>query len=134
MSEKGDENVYTLNINRVLSSNNSLKSLKVNDEKIKLNENEFIYNYTVESDVDEVVIKAEANDSKATVKLDDVYPLEVGDNEINIVVTAADGKEAAYILNITRTKLLSKDALLSNLVIRDYDIDFKQAVTTYDIK
>ena len=134
VSEKGEERVYTLNINRSLSSNNSLKSLKINDEKIELKENEFIYNLIVESDVDEVVLKAEANDSKATVKLDSSYPLEEGENEIKVVVVAADGKEASYIINITRSKLLSKDSLLTSLKIKGYELDFKQNITTYDLK
>ena len=134
VSEKGEEKTYILNINRALSSNNSLKSLKVNDEKIKLLENEFIYNYEVENEVDEVVITAITNDAKATVKLDDSYPLEVGENEINIKVIAASGQEASYILNITRKKILSKDSLLTSLKIKGYEIDFKPTVTLYNLK
>lgn len=134
ISEKGEENTYTININRALSSNNSLKSLTVNDEKIKLNEDEFIYNVTVETDVDEVVIKAIPNDSKATVELKDNYPLEIGENEINIKVIAADGQEASYIVNVTRKKALSKDSLLTSLIIKGYEINFKPTVTLYDLK
>lgn len=134
VSEKGEENTYTLNINRLLSSNNSLKSLKVNDDKIELKENEFIYNFSVETEVEEVVIKAEANDSKATVKLNDKYPLEIGENEIRLVVVAADGKEASYILNITRSKELSKNSLLTSIKIRNYDINFKPEDTLYNLK
>ena len=134
ISEKGEERVYTLNINRSLSSNNSLKYIKVNDEKISLKENEFIYNIEFDNSVDEVVIKAEANDPKATIDLKEKYPLEVGENEISVVVKAASGKEATYILNITRNKLLSKDSLLTSIKIKGYDINFKQNVTTYDLK
>lgn len=134
LSEKGEEKTYTLNINRALSSNNSLKSLMVNDEKIKLLENEFIYNITVENEVDEVVIKAVTNDTRATVKLDEKYLLEVGENEINIKVVAASGKEASYIINVTRKKILSKDSLLTSLKVKGYSLDFKQDVTTYDLK
>ncbi len=134
VSEKGEENTYTININRALSSNNSLKTLKVNDEKIKLLENEFIYNYTVENDVDEVTVEAVPNDSKATVKLDESYPLEVGENEINIKVVAASGQEASYIVNVTRKKILSKDSLLTSLKIEGYKLEFKQDVKVYDLK
>ena len=133
VSEKGNERVYTLNINRLLSSNNSLKSLKVNDEKIDLKENEFIYNLSVENEVDEVIIKAEPNDIKATVELDERYPLEVGENEISIIVVAASGSKASYTLNITREKILSKDSLLSSLKIEGYDIGFKSSKTLYDL-
>jgi hypothetical protein len=134
VSEKGEEKTYTLNINRALSSNNSLKTLKVNDDKITLVENEFIYNLEVENTVDEVIITAVPNDEKATVKLEEKYPLEVGENEINIKVVAASGQEASYIVNVTRKKILSKDSLLSNLKIKDYKLDFKQDVKVYDLK
>ena len=134
VSEKGDERVYTLNITRSLSSNNSLKSLKINDEKIKLEEGVFTYNLDYENDIEEVIIKAEPNDPKATVELDEKYPLQAGENEINIIVTAASGQKASYIVNITRAKLLSKDSLLTSIKIKGYDIGFKQNTTLYNLK
>ena len=133
LSEKEEENIYTLNINRALSTNNTLKSLKVNDEKIELKEDEFTYNIDVENDVDSVVIKAVPNDSKATVELKDKYDLEIGENEINVLVVAASGDKASYILNVNRKKLLSKDTLLKSLKIKGYNINFKPEVTLYTL-
>ncbi len=134
ISEKGEEKVYTLNINRSLSSNNSLKSLKVNDEKVELKKDEFIYNLILENEITDVVIKAETNDPKATVELDERYPLQVGDNEIVITVVAASGSKATYTLNITRKKMLSKDSLLTSIKIEGYSIDFKPTTTLYNLK
>lgn len=134
ISEKGDIKIYTLNINRALSGNNSLKSLKVNDEKIKLIENEFIYNISFEHDIDRINIEALAKDSKALVKMEEVYELQVGNNEIIIKVVAANGKEASYILNVTRNKLLSKDSLLTNIKVKGYDIGFKEEIRVYNLK
>ncbi len=134
VSEKGEQKTYTININRALSSNNSLKSLKVNDEKITLDENMFSYDITVENDVDEVKIVAVPTDSRATVNIENSYPLEEGDNEINIKVLAPSGQEALYILNVTRKKILSKDSLLTSLKIKGYDINFKPTETLYDLK
>ena len=134
VSEKGEERVYTININRALSTNNSLKSLKIDGKKIDLVDNEYTYNYEVENEVDSIVITAVANDDKATVELKDKYELEVGENEINILVTAASGDKASYIINVNRKKILSKDSLLKSLTIKDYDINFKQNVTSYDLQ
>ena len=134
ISEKGDIKIYTLNINRALSGNNSLKSLKVNDEKIKLSENQFTYDITFENNVSEVIINAITSDSKATVKLEDKYELQVGINEFNIKVVAANGQEASYILNITRKKILSRDSLLRNIRIKGYNLNFKQDVKVYNLK
>ena len=134
VSEKNEEKVYTININRALSGNNSLKNLYVNDDKIGLKENEFIYNIVLENTVEEVVIKATPNDEKAKLDLKEKYPLEVGENEIQITVLAPNGDKALYTLNITRKKILSKDSLLKNLKITGYDINFKQDVTLYNLK
>lgn len=131
ISEKGEENTYTININRALNTNNSLKSLKVNDEKIELREDEFTYSVDVENDVDSVVIKAIPNDPKATVELKDKYELVEGENEIDILVVAASGDKASYILNVNRKKTLSKDSILKSLVIKGYDIKFKPDIKTY---
>lgn len=131
VSEKGEENTYTININRALNTNNSLKSLKVNDEKIELREDEFTYSVDVENDVDSVVIKAIPNDPKATVELKDKYELVEGENEIDILVVAASGDKASYILNVNRKKTLSKDSILKSLVIKGYDIKFKPDIKTY---
>lgn len=134
VSEKGTEKVYTLNINRALSSNNSLKSLKVNDEKIVLIENEFTYNVIVENEVAEVKIDAVPNDARATVKLEDNYPLAVGENEISIKVIAASGGEAIYLLNITREKIPSKDSILTSIKIKGYDFDFNPGKNYYNLR
>ena len=134
IAEKGNIKIYTLNINRALSGNNSLKSLKVNDDKILLVENEFIYNVSFENDIDRITIDAVANDPKATVKVEDVYELQVGINEFTIKVVAPNGKEASYIINVTRKKLLSKDSLLTNIKIKGYNLEFNQNVRVYNLR
>lgn len=134
LSESGQERVYTLNITRALSGNNTLKSITVNDEKITLVAGEFIYHHEVETEVDEVVIKAVAADAKAIINLKDKYELEVGENEINIDITAPDGSKASYILNINRKKILSDNSRLSNIKIVGYKIDFKPETTLYNLR
>ena len=134
VSEKGDENTYILNINRALNSNTTLKTLKVNDEKIELKEDEFTYEYEVENDVDSITIKATPNDSKAKVQLEDSYELVEGNNEINILVVAASGDKGSYVLNVNRKKTLSKDSLLKSLTIKGYNINFKQDIKTYNLE
>ena len=134
LSESGAEKVYTLNITRALSGNNTLKSLTVNDEKITIVEGEFIYHYEVETEVDEVVIKAIANDSKAIINLKDKYDLEVGENEIDVDIIAPDGSRASYILNITRKKLLSDNSRLTNIKIVGYKISFDPDKTLYNLR
>ena len=134
ISESGSERVYTLNITRALSGNNTLKSLTVNNEDIKLVDGEFVYHYEVETEVDEVVIKAVANEAKAIINLKDKYELEVGENEIDIDIVAPDGSRASYTLNITRKKILSDNSRLTNIKIVGYKIDFKPENTLYNLR
>ena len=134
INEKAEEKVYTITINRALSSNNSLKTLKVNDEKIKLLDNEFTYSMSVSSDTLEAVIEATPNDSQAKVDLKEKYSLIVGENEIPIVVEAPSGDKATYIVNITRDAILSSDSALSKLEIEGYSLQFKRNVTYYNLK
>ena len=134
LSEREEEKVYTINVNRALSTNNSLKTLKINDEKIILVDNEYTYDYEVENDVDSITISATPNDPKAKVELKDKYELMVGVNEIDVLVVAASGDKASYTINVTRKKILSKDSLLRSLTVKDYNINFKQDIKTYDLK
>lgn len=134
INEKNEENVYTITINRALSSNNSLKTLKVNDEKIELLENEFTYSLNFGNDIEEVVILATPNDASAKVLLNEKYPLVVGENEISIIVEAPSGDKATYIINITRDAILSSDSALKKLEIEGYNLQFKRNVTYYTLK
>lgn len=66
------------------------------------------YSNTVLNEKDSVSVKATPN-SRATVKIEgtagsakDTYALEVGDNTIQVIVTAEDGTEQVYPLNIKR--------------------------------
>lgn len=134
LSESGDERVYTFNITRELSGNNTLKSLMVNDIKIDLKEDEFIYHVEFENNVEEVVIKATPSDNKANINIKDKYELEVGENDITVEIVAPDGSKASYILNITRKKILSNNSRLSNIKIIGYKINFKPDNTLYNLR
>ena len=134
LSESGEERIYTLNITRALSGNNTLKSLAVNDEKIELKENEFNYKIEFENEVSEAIIKATPSDVRSTVNIKDKYELEVGDNEINVSVIAANGSKASYVLTITRKKILSSNSKLSNIKIIGYKINFNKDNTLYNLK
>lgn len=84
------------------SSDNSIKSIIVDNNQIDVND---IMTYqTSKSTVD---IKVELNDSKATYKIDK-STLVIGDNTVNITVTAENGNSKNYVLNVTR-KDLSKN-------------------------
>lgn len=114
-AEDGTLNTYMVNVNRegskptnnTKSSDNLLKSLTINSShKMEPNFNKDIatYNITVPYLVDELDLSYIVNNAKATVKVSGNSDFKVG--EVNIVtleVTAEDGSQRVYILNVTRS-------------------------------
>lgn len=78
------------------SSDNTLKSVKIDGEEIVVADR-----MQYETNKMNVTISVETNDSNATTDADDGY-LVVGENNINITVTAEDGSKKDYILTIKR--------------------------------
>ena len=77
-------------------SDNTLKSVKIDGEEIVVADR-----MQYETNKMNVTISVETNDSNATTDIDDGY-LVVGENNINITVTAEDGSKKDYILTIKR--------------------------------
>ena len=83
------------------SSNSKVKELSVEKYTLtKINDNK--YELTVENDVDMITIKAEADDSKATIKGTGMHELVVGENKIEVTVTAEDGSKNVITILVTR--------------------------------
>ncbi len=78
------------------SSDNTLKSVKIDGEEIVVADR-----MQYETNKMNVTILVETTDSKASADVDDGY-LVVGENNINITVTAEDGSKKDYILTIKR--------------------------------
>lgn len=78
------------------SSDNTLKSIKIDGEEIVVADR-----MQYETNKMNVTISVETNDSNATTDIDDGY-LVVGENNINITVTAEDGSKKDYVLAIKR--------------------------------
>lgn len=83
------------------SSNNKIKKLTIDDYELKkINDNK--YTLSVENDVDMVNVKVDAEDSKATIKGIGMHELVVGENKIEITVTAEDGSKNIVTIVVTR--------------------------------
>lgn len=118
----------------VKSSDATLKSLNVNDIDINFNPSINEYNIEVSSNVNSVRIDAVANNNKAKVKLPTSLSLVTGANQFLIEVVAEDGTILNYKVNVTRLeKLLSDNALLSNIKIDGYNLNFSSDVFEYNI-
>lgn len=108
---------YTVTVNRENPSNNNyLSDLKVNGKTIT-NFNKETEEYTlddVKGDVSSIEISATAEDTKASVKGTGNKSLSVGDNSIEVIVTAENGTTKTYTIKV---KKLSNDISLKSLTV-----------------
>ena len=126
-AENGSERTYILNITRY-DTNNTLKSIKINGEEVKINDNKEI---TFTTKLDKIKIEVNANSDRVksitgTGEKNIVY----GANELEIIVTAENGDIRTYKLVVNRLS----DNRLSKLTINGKDIDLKDNIYSYDFE
>lgn len=108
--------------NVVKSKNCNLKSISVegyNLEKIDANN----YTLTVSNNVSSINVNAIAEDSKSTIKGIGNHVLNIGANNIEIVIVSESGKENKIVLQITRKKEMSLEELDELLKSDDKSIE-----------
>ncbi len=88
------------------SADAGLKSLKVSPGSLspEFSSDVTEYSVTVGPDVNKLAVSAEANDEAATVTVSGSSNLQMGDNTVNCVVTAADGQTNTYVIHVTKTE------------------------------
>lgn len=116
---------------RIPSNNNSLSSIKVNDDGKFFDENKTSFDLTNESDTANIVVTTK--DSKAKVKGNGQQKLNYGKNTLKIEVTAEDGSKKVYTLNINRPDSRSKENYLLDFGFLNHDIKFDKNKTEYEL-
>ena len=133
-AEDGSNTIYTIHVERGLSSNNYLDQLEVENYDIvpDFDKDEDHYTLSVNSDIDKATIIAHAEDDRATVSGDTgEQNLAYGSNVFTVTVTAEDNTERPYYITITRA--LNSDVKLSDLKVEGTTIDgFDPDTPTYD--
>ena len=117
------------------SNNANLKSLSIENVTLTPEFKADVTNYKAEvgNDIKEVTVKAETEDSKATVDVKGNKDLKAGENKITVSVSAEDGTVKIYEINVTKT---DKAVLgLKTLKIKDTDIEkeFKTDKYSYTV-
>ena len=101
------------------SNNNKLKSISIEGyEIVKIDDKN--YSLTVENNVDKITIKAEADDSKSTISGTGEKTLTVGENKIEVVVTAENNEKNTITIKVTRKE--SKEEVVEETVEEDITI------------
>lgn len=124
------------------SNNANLSSLSITNHTITPTFNKNITNYslTVPYSVSSITVNATKEDNKASLTGTGAKALNVGNNTIQVVVTAEDGiTKKTYIVNVTRQEntesTVSSDNTLSNLSVSGYTISpsFNKNNTNYSV-
>lgn len=135
ISAKGNVREYKIYITRESKSNDvTLKNLKLSHGDLNYKSDVFYYLVNVGDDIENVEVEAIPNDDKASVRIEKPEVLEVGENEIRVIVTAENGVTATYVIVVNRKEKLSSDASIKNLVIKNYELDFKSDIYEYDLE
>ena len=116
---------------RIPSNNNSLSSIKVNDDGKFFDENKTSFDLTIKSETANIVVTTK--DGKAKVKGDGQQKLNYGKNTLKIEVTAEDGSKKVYTLNINRPDSRSKENYLLDFGFLNHDIKFDKNKTEYEL-
>ena len=92
---------------REYSSDNTLKSLKIENEKLspEFNNEVLEYNAIVSGKTEKVNIIAEKNDDTAEISGNGEKELKEGLNRFELVVTAENGNSRTFIINVTRKEI-----------------------------
>lgn len=106
------------------STNNNLKSLSIDGfELVKVDNNN--YTLTLSNDITSINVNASAEDSKANVTGTGTKKLQVGENNVEVIITSESGAQNKINIKITRKDgyyLEDLDSVLKNDKIQDADI------------
>ncbi|MEG1705747.1 MAG: cadherin-like beta sandwich domain-containing protein [Clostridia bacterium] len=109
-----------------VSSNANLKRLSVNVEGLSpaFSKNRTAYSLNVNENINSITVRASTEDEGATFYVSGNKNLVVGNNTVNIVVTAADKKtKKTYRINVVKSNNPElSDATLQSLVVEDISL------------
>ena len=84
------------------SNNNNLSSLSVDGYQITFNKNTTDYNITIPEEVTSIKVNATTDDKKAAFRIIGANDLVNGHNNVKVVVTAENGSEKTYVIDVFR--------------------------------
>ena len=96
------------------SNNANLIDIELSVGTIAFDKEVFEYALEVENEVERITISATTEHKKATIKGTGDYELNVGSNELKLVVTAEDGTTKEYVVKVTRKEKIEEQPEIEN--------------------
>ncbi|MBO5475267.1 MAG: cadherin-like beta sandwich domain-containing protein [Bacilli bacterium] len=142
-SESGAYNTYTIKIVRAKKFNNYLSSLVVSsgsgdtyvDYNIPFDKDTLEYVIPeLTNNITSLKIDATTEDGDATITGTGSVSLAVGDNDLNVIVTAQDGTKRTYVIKVKRAA--SDNNFLKNLFVNGYTLSpkFNKNTLNYEVE
>lgn len=117
----------------VVASNTKLKSLSLSAGTIDFNADIYSYSINVDSSVDSINVTAIPEDDTSKVEIKNNTNLENG-SVITVIVTGVDNSISEYKIIVSKeTHIMSSNAKLSSLTIKDYNLAFNPKINTYSL-
>jgi hypothetical protein len=133
-AEDGTVNTYTIAAMRSdgTDANNLLTNIELSVGKLDFKSEIEIYTLSVSNEVDKIEVLPITESLLATYEVSGT-DLKLGENKITITVKAENGNEKIYQIIINREDYDSKNNYLSELNIKNYDINFNKDKLIYNI-
>lgn len=125
---------YVINVTKMPSKNNYLRSLVVNGVAIdpSFSRNRTGYKATVENSISQVTISAIPEESTAKIVSDVTQPILPGTNFVSVIVESESGVHRTYTIQITRER--DTENRLSKIMVDGKELpNFDPDVLEYDI-
>lgn len=113
------------------SNNADLSSIKISNIDFDFKKDTLEYNLVVENVLESINVEATTEHNKAKVEGIGEHQLNIGDNTIELVVTAEDGSKKTYTIKVRRK---DNDAYLSSLNIQNIDFEFNKDTFEYELE
>ncbi|MDD4809468.1 MAG: cadherin-like beta sandwich domain-containing protein [Bacilli bacterium] len=137
-AENDDIRTYTLNISQKdnRSQDTTLKGITLSVGKINFKPSVYYYNVMVAYDVTKMDISAVTNEKSAVMEITGNEDLLIGNNIFTIEVTAENGAQKTYTINVRRLDVNEKMPTpdLNNIKIKNYSLNFDNNKTEYTLK
>jgi len=133
-AENGTINTYTIGAMRSdgTDSNNLLTNIELSVGELDFKSEIDIYTLSVSNEVDKIEVLPITESLLSTYEVSGT-DLKVGENKITITVKAENGNEKVYQIIINREDYDSKNNYLSELNIKNYNINFDKDKLIYNI-
>ncbi|MBR5177571.1 MAG: cadherin-like beta sandwich domain-containing protein [Lachnospiraceae bacterium] len=104
MSVSVSEMTVKIESSKSASADNSLAVLKISPGTLapEFSKTVSVYETTVKEDVEKLIVSAAATDTNATIEVSGNQKLEIGENRIEIKVTAENGESKTYVIKCIR--------------------------------